>query len=372
MRPRLKLRICFAFSFLLLCQAQDCEIYRVRGFEIPLDVGSRNVSVFLKRSMKIWISFEQYDGLSSTDRKWHHLTTMNNGSHFCVVAPTLLGTETCSNLKNVIILRTSSTTSWKLDCPGVAEAPQGSPQCRRHQLHAVYLGLDSVPASFYWKPNAVATGLAASDKDNSRQVWAKNTTTWKDVTLGRDAGGECHSKVRPCQVCSKRLNISFPCAQKLTSEDFITFESINEGIIKSTSSFALNCSGFPDETVAGSPSSSDVSPETNPWNVLAIVGAVALVVIAVALVVVKVRKSRSSRQAAITADYLHDPGRDDDRKDDHDYCYIDLTALNAQLEEERKATHAEHDGETTSLRSHDSENSTYGEILSDVSQREGV
>lgn len=52
--------------------------------------------------------------------------------------------------------------------------------------------------------------------------------------------------VRPCQVCSKRLNMSFPCAQKLTSEDFITFESINEGIIKSTSSFALNCSGFPD------------------------------------------------------------------------------------------------------------------------------
>ncbi|XP_063602797.1 uncharacterized protein LOC134778807 isoform X2 [Penaeus indicus] len=290
------------------------------------------------------------------------------GSNFCVAAPTLLGNETCSGNQDVISLRTSSTTSWKLDCPGVAEAPQGSRQCRRHQLYAVHLGLDSIPASFYWKPKAMATGLAVSDKDRSRQIWAMDTTIWKDVTLGRDSG-------RPCRVCSERLNASFSCAQKLTSEEYITFESINENINKSISYFAFECSGIPDENVTESPSPSDVPPmppQTVPlWNVLAIVGAVDLVAIAVVLVVVKVRKSRSSREAAIPADDLHDPGRDDDREDDHDYCYVDLPVSNAQLEQERRATRTDCGGETTSLRSHDSENSAYGEIHSNVSQREG-
>ncbi|XP_063602804.1 uncharacterized protein LOC134778811 isoform X2 [Penaeus indicus] len=243
------------------------------------------------------------------------------GSNFCMAAPTLLGREICSGSHDVLSLRTSSTTSWKLDCPGVAEAPQGSRQCRRHQLYAVHLGLDSIPASFYWKPKAMATGLAVSDKDCSRQIWAMDTTIWKDVTLGRDSG-------RPCRVCSERLNVSFSCAQKLTSEEYITFESINENFIKSISYFAFECSGIPDENVTESPSPSDVPPMpplmVPLWNVLAIVGAVALVAIAVVLVVVKVRKSRSSREAAIPADDLHDPGRDDDREDDHDYCYVDV------------------------------------------------
>ncbi|XP_047488782.1 uncharacterized protein LOC125039093 isoform X2 [Penaeus chinensis] len=312
MKPRMKLRICFAFSLLTLGQARDCEIYRVRGFKIPLSVGSRNVSVLLEKDMKIWVTYQQQNVLTATERKWHDLTTKKNGSTFCVAAPTILGEEICRSL-NVISFRTSSTTSWKLDCPGVAEAPQGTRQCRRHQLYAVYLGLDSIPASFYWEPTAVATGLAASDKNHSQQIWAMDTTVLKDVTLGRDSG-----------------------------------ENVTE---------------------SRSPS---VVPPSPPWRALATVGAVlVLVVIAVVLVVVRVRKSRSSRQAAIPADDLHDPGCDGDREDNPDYCYIDLVVLKTQLEEERRATRTDHGGETTSLRSHDSENSMYGEIHSDVSQREG-
>ncbi|XP_047488781.1 uncharacterized protein LOC125039093 isoform X1 [Penaeus chinensis] len=364
MKPRMKLRICFAFSLLTLGQARDCEIYRVRGFKIPLSVGSRNVSVLLEKDMKIWVTYQQQNVLTATERKWHDLTTKKNGSTFCVAAPTILGEEICRSL-NVISFRTSSTTSWKLDCPGVAEAPQGTRQCRRHQLYAVYLGLDSIPASFYWEPTAVATGLAASDKNHSQQIWAMDTTVLKDVTLGRDSGG------RPCRICSKLLNRSSPCAQKLRSEDYITFESIDKDNIPTISYFALECRGIPDENVTESRSPS-VVPPSPPWRALATVGAVlVLVVIAVVLVVVRVRKSRSSRQAAIPADDLHDPGCDGDREDNPDYCYIDLVVLKTQLEEERRATRTDHGGETTSLRSHDSENSMYGEIHSDVSQREG-
>ncbi|XP_069973721.1 uncharacterized protein [Penaeus vannamei] len=252
--------------------------------------------------------------------------SLTQGSAFCVDAPTLLGDETCSHQKRELILRTSDTTSWKLDCPGVVQAPEGPPQCRHHQLHAAYLGVDSVPASFYWRPNALATGLSATGKDYATQAWAKDSGTWKDVNFGSDPGG------RPCRVYSKRLNLSSPCSQTLTSEDYITFKSIDKDVVTRTSYFALNCSGIPDETVAG-------TPTEDSWPVSAIVGTAVLVVIAVGVVVfavvlvVKLRKSRSSRETAIPADDLHN-------------------------------------GETTSLRSHDSENSLYGVILSDVSQKE--
>lgn len=103
---------------------------------------------------------------------------------------------------------------------------------------------------------------------------------------------------------------------------------------------------------------------------LAFVGAGILVVIAVVLVPcavvlvgVKMRKARSSREAAITADDLHDPGRDDDREDEHICCYIDMADLRSQLEEERRATHTQPVRWTTGVRRHNSENSLYGVIL---------
>ncbi|XP_069973720.1 uncharacterized protein [Penaeus vannamei] len=316
MRPGSKLRICFALGLLTLSLTQECEILRIRGFKIPLDVGPRSVSVLLEENMKIWITFLQVGGLSSKAKQWHNIATLKKGSAFCVDAPTLLGDETCSHQKRELILRTSDTTSWKLDCPGVVQAPEGPPQCRHHQLHAAYLGVDSVPASFYWRPNALATGLSATGKDYATQAWAKDSGTWKDVNFGSDPGG------RPCRVYSKRLNLSSPCSQTLTSEDYITFKSIDKDVVTRTSYFALNCSGIPDETVAG-------TPTEDSWPVSAIVGTAVLVVIVVGVVVfavvlvVKLRKSRSSRKTAIPADDLHDPRRDADRKDEHDYCYID-------------------------------------------------
>lgn len=51
---------------------------------------------------------------------------------------------------------------------------------------------------------------------------------------------------RPCRVYSKRLNLSSPCSQTLTSEDYITFKSIDKDVVTRTSYFALNCSGIPD------------------------------------------------------------------------------------------------------------------------------
>nr|XP_027226752.1 uncharacterized protein LOC113818764 [Penaeus vannamei] len=300
------------------------------------------------------------------------------GSAFCVDAPTLLGNETCDK-KNYLILITSSTTSWKLDCPGVAQAPEGTPQCRHYLLYVLYLGLDSGPTSFYWKPNAVATRLkvinlsAEAKFHHETDVWAKDTATWMDVNLGRDPDGG------PCRVYSKRLHLSYQCSETFNKSHFLPFLGIDKDHNRRPSYFAFNCSGIPEVVSEDVPHKTElrspleiVSHKTEPWFPFAIVAAVVVVVIGVVLVVitavwvvVKVRKSRSSSQAAIPADDLHDPGRDD-RESEHEYWDIDSVVLRAQLEE-RRATRTRHDGGTTSLHRCKSENSLHGAIRNGVS-----
>nr|XP_027231205.1 uncharacterized protein LOC113822871 [Penaeus vannamei] len=227
-----------------------------------------------------------------------------------------------------LILRTSDTTSWKLDCPGVVQgiwafkSDFAGGSLQRISLDWVYNAL----RCFARRPSAVSPSPAPRrvsgrrfrprfvlleaeraghrlERDGeglTQRRLGEGLGYWKDVNFGSDPGG------RPCRVYSKRLNLSSPCSQTLTSEDYITFKSIDKDVVTRTSYFALNCSGIPDETVAG-------TPTEDSWPVSAIVGTAVLVVIVVGVVVfavvlvVKLRKSRSSRKTAIPADDLHEP-----------------------------------------------------------------
>ncbi|XP_042869615.1 uncharacterized protein LOC122251633 [Penaeus japonicus] len=382
MRSRLKLQLFFALSLLAQCPAQECDSYRVRGFKIPLDSGQRKLSVFLERDMDLWISFGSFgEWLSSEEGQWHQFTAIKKGSEFCVEAPSLLNNKKCSN-NNVLILRSSLTTWWKLDCRWHSEAPEVSPHCRQHQLHAVYLGLDSAPVSLYWKPTATTTYLSASAPSYTQRFKAEDLFSWNDIHFEADYGD------RPCRIRSESLNIISPCNKKFNNSNYVTFKSINNDGSTSTSYFELDCPGIQQGHVpegdTGTPPR-DVPLSTNEkggwtWPRLWIlIGSVFLVVFFLLLVVLVVlmmkRKKKpphTARQVAIPAenlpprdshDHPHDPGSKDDQEEGHVYCYIDLAVLKSQLEEEERTTRTQHDGDTTSLASHDSENSLYAENL---------
>ncbi|XP_047488453.1 uncharacterized protein LOC125038873 [Penaeus chinensis] len=191
---------------------------------------------------------------------------------------------------------------------------------------------------------------------------------------------------RPCRVYSEALNLDVSCDE---AEKFIAFGSVNEAYTEVASNFALPCEYLPQDSACNDRRKRNAPPGLLRPAVflpslfkpildeVAVVGLVTLNAIAlvlficvvvlllcvVALVVVKVRKSRSSREAAIAADDLHDPGRDDDREDEHIYCSIDVDDLRPQLEEERRATHAQPGGGKTGVRRCNSENSLYGAVL---------
>ncbi|XP_047488763.1 uncharacterized protein LOC125039080 [Penaeus chinensis] len=373
MKPRLQLLVGFTLSLLTVGSTQECTGHQLRGVRIQLASGPRTITVSLEENQKLDVSFRDKNKKSFTNAGSHTINIKEKDSKYCLDSPTLPFEEACAHAGDTLFLLSNRTTTWTLGCPPdsggrTASCPDEPPPLR---LQAVLLGLDSGVFAFKWRPNHADTRILLRWESFGTHYGGSD---WNDFLVSRGVNG------RPCRVYSEALNVNVSCD---ATKDYMTFGSFTGGFAEVANDFAFPCEDLQQDSAAsdrperdpgapGTPSPGGVPPKPTLWNVLEIVGAGALVVIAVVLVpcvvasvVKRVRKSKSSREAAITADDLHDPGRDDDRKDDHDYCYIDMAVLNSELEEERRATRTDHGGETTSLRSHDSENSLYGTGLAE-------